>query len=87
MRVSRADYSRMTYAEYLAMVEGYQISQQKEWERFRWLGVAIVNQYAKQPIKDPRKLMKLPLIDKVEPALNKEQMKAIIELAKMQIPN
>jgi len=48
----------------------------------------ILNGYSKRPIKDPSKLMKLPLIDKdKKPDLTVEQMRNAIALAKMMIPN
>lgn len=86
--ISRADYSRMTFADYMAKVDGWQLAEQKKWEHTRFLSMMILNGYSKRHIKDPSKLMKLPLIDKdKKPDLTVEQMRNAIALAKMMIPN
>ena len=74
----------MTFAEYMAKVEGYQIMEQKQWEHTRFISMFVLNGYAKKPIRDPKKLMELPLVDKKEKnTLTVEQMRQIVQLAKM----
>jgi len=44
-------------------VDGYRLAEQKELERFRWLGFIVATSAGARKIKQPSDLMKLDLID------------------------
>jgi len=63
IRLKPWEYYRYTPAQYGDLVEGFRLSEQKELERFRWLGFMVVKSAGAKKIKQPSDLMKLDLID------------------------
>jgi hypothetical protein len=70
------ELKQYTVNDYAILCEGWQIKQQREWERFRWLGAVILQPHAKKGKRiKPKDLMHLEYID----GRNMEELK---ELAK-----
>ena len=59
------EYYSYTEQEYLELLEGYQLKEQKEWEKVRLVAWYAANSQHMKPIKQVRKIMELPLIDGV----------------------
>jgi hypothetical protein len=57
------EYYSFTEQEYLELLEGWQLKEQKEWEKVRLLAWYAGNSQSMKPIRDIRKIMQLPLID------------------------
>ena len=75
------EYYRYTQREYDDLVKGFELRQQLELDRVRWLATIIAKSNGAKKIKRPSDLMKLPLID----APNEEETKAaMIEFLRAQ---